>query len=221
MAVELYNEHEQSERVKKWIKENGMSVVFAIILALAGIFGWRQWLDFQDGQQLAASEAYGALEMEVAAGRISDAEAQYETLESDFGRQIYTALGALRLASAYVADERLEEASELYRTVLDHRRASSLHPVARLRLSRVLLAMDQPGDAMDVLDESGPPEGFRAAWDEVRGDILLAQGMTEDARVAYQSALDNMPGDGGNPQMLQIKLDHVGGPIENGAGSGS
>lgn len=220
MAVELYNEHEQSERVKKWIKDNGMSVVFAVILALAGIFGWRQWVSFQDTQQQAAAERYGLLEMAVDAEDMEEAEDHFAILQDQHDRHMYTTMATMLFAALRVEEERLEEAAELYRSVLESRRAADIHPIARLRLSRVLLAMDNPDEALAVLDEQEAPTGFRAAWSEVRGDILLARNQREEARAAYQLALDEMSAQGGNPQLVRLKLDHAGGPL-NGDGSDS
>ena len=60
MAVELYDDHEQSERVRNWISENGVSIVMGVVLALAGIFGWRQWQDYQVVQAPLAKEYYVA-----------------------------------------------------------------------------------------------------------------------------------------------------------------
>ncbi len=219
MAVEDYNEQEQSERVKAWLRENGMSLVLAVVLVISGIFGWRAWLGYQDGQQQAAAERYSLMEMELAGQDLGAARDHLDALIDDHPRNIYAAVGALSVAGALVQDERLEDAAELYRMVIEHRRASKLHPVARLRLSRVLLAMDELDEAMAVLEEESPPDSYRSAWAEVRGDILLERGEKESARMAFQEALDHMPEDAGSPALLQIKLDHAGGPVEDGDAS--
>src|SRR6476469_2969308 len=38
-----YDEHEQSERVRGWLAQNGSSLITGIALGLALVFGWQWW----------------------------------------------------------------------------------------------------------------------------------------------------------------------------------
>jgi predicted negative regulator of RcsB-dependent stress response len=59
--------------------------------------------------------------------------------------------------------------------------------VARLRLAAVLAEAKQYDEALKQLDEAKAPT-FEALVADRRGDVLLAQGKTDQARAAFQSA---------------------------------
>jgi len=209
MAVELYDEHEQSERVRQWIKEYAPAIVMGLVLAFGGIFGFRYWQDHQSGQRALASEYYEVIRQEVQAGELAGAEEQFQVMRDSVGRNAYVGLAGMHLASAYVADGQLSPAANIYREVLDDRRLRSLWPVATLRLVRVLEARGEIEEALALVDGEAP-HGFAAAWLEARGDLLFERGRVAEARLAWQEALDKQPDQGGNPQLLQMKIDATG-----------
>ena len=98
MAVELYDEHEQSERVRGWLRENGASLLIGVGLALAGIFGWRQWISYQDSRDLLASEYYTAIQLELDEDRLSAKALMHLAIidcEGDFTAEPFLAACAL------------------------------------------------------------------------------------------------------------------------------
>ncbi|HET6592032.1 MAG TPA: tetratricopeptide repeat protein, partial [Xanthomonadales bacterium] len=58
IMVEIYDQHEQSEIVKKWLRENGGAIVLGLVLAFGGLFGFRQFQFWQDSKQQQASAEY-------------------------------------------------------------------------------------------------------------------------------------------------------------------
>ncbi len=209
MAVELYDEHEQSERVRNWIKEYGFSMVMGLVLAFAGIFGFRQWQEHQVGQRYLAAEHYHVIQQDLDAGQLEAAEQQYHLMRSEVSRSAYVGMAGLLMAGAYVEDGRLEPAAQIYREVLGDRKLASLWPATTLRLARVLEAQGDVRAALSLLD-GGAPAGYQGAWAELRGDLLMTQGQLDAARVAYQQALENLTGQGGNRRMIEIKIDATG-----------
>jgi len=209
MAVELYDEHEQGERVRKWIKEYGVSIVLGLVLAFGGIFGYRQWQDHQVQQRFLAAEYFDVIQRELESGEVDLAEQQFAALREAVPRSSYVALSGILLASAYVEDGRLEPAARIYSELLERRGLDSLRPVVTLRLARIFEAQGDLAGAM-ALVEGEAPAGFASAWAEVRGDLLLARGDHAGARVAFQEALDNISGQGGKRRLLQLKIDATG-----------
>jgi predicted negative regulator of RcsB-dependent stress response len=215
MAVELYDEHEQGERVRSWISEYGASIAMGLVLAFGGIFGFRYWQDQQAAAALLAADYYAVIRDEIEADRLEFAEEQFQAMQEAVGDTPYSGLASLIMAGAYVEDGRLDPAADLYREILANPDLTSVHPMTTGRLARVLHAQGDHAAALELV--SGPaPEGFTGAWAEIRGDILLAQGDLEQARVAYQEALENQVGQGFGQSLLQIKLDATGpGPDED------
>ncbi len=215
MAVELYDEHEQGERVRKWIREYGVSIVTGLVLAVGGIFGFRYWQDQQAEQQMVAASLFSVIQAEVEQGRHEEARAQFEALQSQAPRSAFTGLSAMMLASAMIEDGRLESAARLYREILEQRRMESLWPVTRLRLARVLEAQGDLSEALELLEAVEPPPGHEPAWAELRGDLLLGLDRPADARAAFEDALQ--AGDDGamTRRLLQMKIDAIGQSEEN------
>jgi predicted negative regulator of RcsB-dependent stress response len=206
MAVELYDEHEQGERVRKWIKEYTPAIIVGLILAFGGIFGFRYWQDYRADQQLMGSDYYQVVSQLVTEGNLESAESEYQTMLETVGETAYTGLAGMQLAAAWVDDGRLSPAADIYRGILENRRLESLWPVAKLRLARVLEAQGEYQQALSLL-EGAAPEGFEASWAETRGDLLFERGRVDEARAAWEDALARRTADGGNPRLLQIKID--------------
>jgi len=213
MAVELYDEHEQSERVRSWLSEYGVSIVMGLVLALGGIFGFRYWQDQQTAASLLAADYYAVIRDEIQADRLEFAEEQFQAMQDAVGDSPYAGLASLLMAGAYIDDGRLDPAVDLYRKVLNDAALTSVHPMTTTRLARVLHAQGDSSAALALVDGQAP-EGFRGAWAEIRGDILMSQGNLNQARTAYQEALDNQVGQGMGRSLLQIKLDATGPGLE-------
>lgn len=209
MAVELYDEHEQGERVRKWIREYGPAVGMGLVLAFGGIFGFRYWQEQQAAQQALAADYFNLIQNEIEAGRTDVAREHFDTMRDQVRRHAYVGLAGLAMASAHVADGRLEPAASLYRNILEQRRLETLWPIARLRLARVLDAQGDPREALQVINGT-IPAGFEAAWNELRGDLLLGLGQLEEARLAYRDALDHAAQHGAQQRMLRMKMDATG-----------
>jgi predicted negative regulator of RcsB-dependent stress response len=209
MAVELYDEHEQGERVRRWIKEYSPAIIVGLILAFGGIFGFGQWQEYRAGQQALASQYYQAVGQALTAEDLDRAASEYQTMIDNVGDAAYSELAGMRLASAFVEDGRLGRAAEIYRRILDSGRLEALEPVATLRLARILEAQGDTESALSLLSGEAP-DGFEASWNETRGDLLFAQGDLEDARAAWQLALERRQADGNSTRLLELKIDSAG-----------
>ena len=122
------------------------------------------------------------------------------TLYGDF-----TAFTALEIVSFATAKPSLS-AAEL-KTIVDKPANPTLGEVARQRLAQVLAAQGKVDDALKLL-EGDSDKAFLASREELKGDLLVQQGRTDDARAAYEkakAALSDEAAVGG----LQIKLDDL------------
>ena len=207
MAVELYDEHEQGERVRKWIREYGISIVTGLVLAFGGIFGFRYWQDYQANQKILAANLFSVIQADVDAGQSEQAAQRFTELQAESPRSAYVGLGALLLASAYVEEGRLQSAVALYQDLLEHRRMESLWPLARLRLARLLEAQGDTAEALRLLEAVAPPPGHEGAWAELRGDLLFALGRSDEALAAFEQALQQSDQRGFGRRLLQMKID--------------
>lgn len=85
-----------------------------------------------------------------------------------------------------------------------------LQAIARLRLASLLLDQKKFDGAIGELNQAHPA-AFDAEFLELKGDVFVAKGDSNGARDAYKAALAKMQGESPNRQLVQTKLDALGG----------
>ncbi|MGK7294321.1 MAG: YfgM family protein [Candidatus Wenzhouxiangella sp. M2_3B_020] len=208
MAVELYDEHEQSERVRNWLRENGVSIFLGVALALAGIFGWRQWQDYRAEQTMLANEYYSAIQQELEADDLQSADEQFQAMREGVDGHSYVVLAGMLIAAARTENGEIEQAASIYRELLDGDAPAALQPVIRLRIALLETGRGRSEEALAMLD-GAPPVGYEGLWLETRGDVLFDLGRLEEAGAAYAAAVDQLRGAGRNFRQARLKLDAV------------
>jgi predicted negative regulator of RcsB-dependent stress response len=102
-------------------------------------------------------------------------------------------------------------------TQLEWAAANSKEPavkdLARLRLAGVQLDLQQYEAALKTLAGSHS-DAFAFRFHDLKGDVLLAQGKTTDARAAYQAAFVEMQEDNPYRTLVELKLDALGGAVK-------
>ena len=192
--MEAYRtEEEQVEALRRWWNENGRSTLFAVVLVLAGVFGWHGWQGYEAQRSDSASDLYQQM-LEAAAmaeqGVVNDAPAERlaSQLRNDYSSTTYAQFAALHQARMAVAADDLGAAESHLRWVLGKARSGSdTAAVAQLRLARVLAAQGETDQALTLL-APGSSGKFRAAATLARGDVLAAAGRSAEALAAYREA---------------------------------
>ncbi|MDU9409500.1 tetratricopeptide repeat protein [Pseudomonas sp. zfem001] len=207
----MQTEDEQIAQMKDWWDRNGKPLLAGGVLALVAVFGWQGWQKYQDNQAQGASVLYQQL-LETAldpagkpdAAKVADLAGK---LDSEFGGSHYAQYGNLFVAKVAVEADRLDDAAAALQRVLDKPADATLGELARQRLARVLAAQDKTDDALELLDAK-VEDAFLASREELKGDLLVQLGRSDDAHAAYQKAKDALAEDaavGG----LQMKLDDL------------
>jgi predicted negative regulator of RcsB-dependent stress response len=204
--AELATDEEKVEAIKRWWKANGVAVVGGVALGLGAVFGWRAWVDHQNGVRERASIAFEQVLGEIGSGDAQMVAKQADAIAQEYGSTPYAGLAQLAEAKAFVEAGDLEAASASLRSALEESPDPSLKTLAALRLARVLLASNQFADAGAVVDSHGGPGPFAGDFAALRGDIAFAEGRPEEAREAYRAALDL---GASNTRIIQLKLDDL------------
>lgn len=201
---ELLSDKEQVERVRQWWRENGWFLIGGLALGGLGIFGWRQYLAYQDRQGEEASAIYLSLTEAAEADDLAQARTLFGRLRAEYPKQAYTHQAALLIASeALVTDP--QAASDDLKFVVDNSSDPELSMIARLRLARVLAYREQYDAALAQLAVEAPGQ-FAGRIDEIKGDIYVAMGRIDDARAAYLAALVAPGAEVLDRSFLQMKL---------------
>ena len=228
----LVNDEQQSLGA---LKQYGGYILSAIILVLAGYFGWTYWQKHGGNIDTAAANDFAKIQSDqnnietltTQAASDTKAQAQLATaqtnLDKDLGEfvakhdnSVYT-WQALMLQAKQQTDKNdlkaaaatLQKASQL--TLKD----DGLKAIAILRQAQVLLS-DNQADAAQKRLQSPLPAAFEASKLEILGDIANQQGDKKAAATHYQKAwqlIEQRNQNNPNPQdraLLRIKMESLG-----------
>ncbi len=212
--MEVYeSEREQIEAIKKWWAQNGKAVIIGAVLGFGSLIGWQQWQAAQQSAKETASAEYSALMIDLQQSNYEDVKARGARVLSDFKDSPYAVMTALAMAKVFVEEGDFALAKTYLQMAMDQTVLPEYKHVARLRMGRLLLAEDNAQQALSLV-EGVYTSGFTALYDELKGDIHVALGNTDQARTAYESAMNNAE-DGVDTSELQMKLDDLGGSEAN------
>lgn len=228
----LVNDEQQSLGA---LKQYGGYIVSAILLVLAGYFGWTYWQKHGGNIDTAAANDFAKIQSDqnnietltTQAATDTKAQAQLATAQTNLGKDlgefvakhdnsVYT-WQALMLQAKQQTDKNdlkaaaaaLQKASQL--TLND----DGLKAIAILRQAQVLLS-DNQADAAQKRLQSPLPAAFEASKLEILGDIANQRGDKKAAATHYQKAwqlIEQRNQNNPNPQdraLLRIKMESLG-----------
>jgi predicted negative regulator of RcsB-dependent stress response len=208
MAYDL-EEQEQLAAIKSWWAQYGKLVMVTVVAGLLVVGGIRGWHYYRNSQSTAAVSLFSQLQGAERASdhkKVRDIAAQ---IVEHYGSTPYAALAALAGAKSDFDTGDLAAARARLQWAMDNAKEGELRDVARLRLTRILIDEKKPDEALKLL-ESKHGDSFAGLYSDVKGDVLLAQGKRQEARAAYQLALDKSDAASPLRQIIQLKLDSTG-----------
>jgi predicted negative regulator of RcsB-dependent stress response len=203
---EYETDDEKVESIKKWWKENGISVVTGVALGLGVVFGWRTWTDYRNGVSAQASAAFEQLLASAAAGEVQTTAKQAQLLSQGYASTPYPALGELIAAKALYESGDAAAAMAALQQVVAKAPDPALQTLAALRLARIQVAEGQLDAATATLAAHDHSAAFAGDFAAVRGDLAVARGDPAAARAAYEKAI---AAGTGLPQLIRLKLDNL------------
>ena len=204
---EYLSEKELLENIRQWWSENGWYLVGGVTLGALVLVGWNQWGVYQQRQAESAAVLYQELRAAVVDDFESEAVDRLEQLRSDYASSPYADQGGLLMALMHFENNNTQLATDELRYVMEETKDVELALIARLRLARVLTYEEAYQEALAVLDMD--PGMLSGRFNEVRGDIYVALGNPNSARLAYFQALTTGGGEVIDRALVQMKLDDL------------
>lgn len=198
-------DEERLEIIKKWWKENGSSIVTGVVLGLAVLFGSKAWFSYQESNAQTASNIYMTMIAALENGDAAAVAVKADMLVMEHGSSPYATLAALAMAKIKIEAGELNDAQAQLRWVLDNSKSGIFRDTARLRLARVLIAMEDIDAAEALLQEPASGDAFDPLYTEVKGDVNVARGDIGAAHSAYQQALAETADGSPGRHMLELK----------------
>lgn len=218
MATQLdLQEQEQIDQLKAFWRQYGNLITWALILALGAFAAWNGWRWYQREQAVKAAALYDALERSAQAKEADRIATRFADLRDKFGRTHFAAQGALLAAKVQAEAGQADAATATLTWAAEHAVDDAVKALARLRLAGLLFDTKQYDQALQQLDGAAVP-GIAPLAADRRGDVLAAQGKTDEAKAAWQQAWEGLPESLEYRRLVEAKLTAVGAaPSASGA----
>jgi predicted negative regulator of RcsB-dependent stress response len=209
MAFDL-EEQEQIAELKQFWKQYGALIVtlaLAALVAFAGMQGWRYYKNSQSGQASALFTKFGEA---VRKNDVKEIRALGKQVMDGFGSTAYGPSAAMLLAKINYENGEPAAAAEQLQWAIDKAKDAETAELARLRLASIRLDEKKYDEALKLL-ETKHSTAMETLYADLRGDVMVAQGKTAEARAAYKMAIEKSLPNSAYRSVVQIKLDALGG----------
>ena len=210
MATYDLDEQERLDELKAWWKRWGNMVMIGLAVVIAAAAGWRYWQSSVATQSLEAATVYEQLTRSLAANDAKAARDAGAMLIDQYKGTAYAPRAALLLAKLNVVSKDMKSAQAQLEWAVANSKEPAVKDLARLRLAGLQLDQKQYDAAMKTLS-STHSDAFAFRFHDLKGDVLLAQGKPAEARAAYQAAFGKMQEDNPYRNIVELKLDALGG----------
>lgn len=185
MAYDL-EEQEQLDEIKAWWKTNGSMITYGLLAIVIAYAGYQGWGFYQKKQAVAASTAFQALI--VSENNLKEVQDKAAQLMDSYASTPYAGRAALFVAKANYANDDAKSSKAQLEWAIKNAKETSVKAVASLQLASILLEEKAYDAALKAL-ETNHDAGFEGLRADLKGDILLASGKVEEAKLAYEEAL--------------------------------
>jgi predicted negative regulator of RcsB-dependent stress response len=210
MAYDL-EEQEQIASLKAFWSKFGNLITWVLILVLGSYAAYNYWNFHQRNQAAEASALYDQLVPALAAKDDAKVNRIVADVQEKYKGSTYAQMSALAAAKHAFDKADLKTAKAQLNWVVANGN-DEYKSIAKLRLSGVLLDEKAYDEGMKLLDTAFLPS-FAGDVADRKGDLLVAQNKIADARAAYQAALEAMDAKNPGRQLVQLKLEAIGGTV--------
>jgi predicted negative regulator of RcsB-dependent stress response len=199
-------DEEQLHRLRTWWEKNGLALIGAVVVGVAGVVGWNWYTQHRSEDVAQASDLY----VEYLASQGTERETVEKTLAEQFPDSSYHVFVLLRQAEDRMAEDDASGALALLEQALPICEDDHLADLVRLRTARVQQQLDRTDAALATLGDVRSL-GFRSMVQELKGDIHMSRGERALAHEAYSAALTEA-GQGAQRPLLELKAANTAQP---------
>lgn len=209
MATYNREEEEKIEGMKAWWDKYGTIITIVLATMVATIGATQVWKYYQQQQAQQAADLYALLKQVQSTNDVEKISDAAHLLTEGYPSSGYAPRAALIAAKASVDAGDTQRAKQQLDWVLNHAKEPEIRDLARLRLASILLDEKNYNAALRHLSAEHL-DSFSGLYADLKGDVLLASGKTEEARLSYQAAIDKLNKNNSYFNIVQMKLDALG-----------
>ncbi|WP_208280216.1 YfgM family protein [Massilia oculi] len=206
-----HQEQEQLDSFKAFWSQYGNIIIWVLILALGSYAGWNYWKTHQRNKSVEASALYDELQTSLLANDNAKVQRVAGDIRAKYESSAYAPMAALAAAKTAFEANDLKTAKTHLQWAAEHGN-DEYKSIANLRLAGVLLDEKAFDEALKVLNGKFLPQ-FTSEVNDRKGDVLVAQNKLNEARAAYVAAIAAMDPNAPGRQLVQIKLEAIGGTV--------
>ena len=206
MAAHL-EEQQELDNFKYFWKSTGRWLFALLIAAALGYLGYTMYKSHKASQSQEAAEVLAKIvdKMQAKASQ-AEVNADLTNLQQNYPDSIAAAQATLMAAATEYDARRYDVAEGHLNWVLKKQKAPLVQALAAQRLGIVLLQQKKYDAAIAALNTKVEAD-FEPLLLEAKGDVYAAQNKTKEAAQSYQQALEKLPKDAIERELLQMKLD--------------
>ncbi len=206
MAAHL-EEQQELDNFKYFWKTTGRWLFALLIAAALGYLGYTMYKSHKASQSQEAAEVLAKIvdKMQAKASQ-AEVNADLTNLQQNYPDSIAAAQATLMAAATEYDARRYDVAEGHLNWVLKNQKAPLVQALAAQRLGIVLLQQKKYDAAIAALNTKVEAD-FKPLLLEAKGDVYAAQNKTKEAAQSYQQALEKLPKEAIERELLQMKLD--------------
>ena len=206
MAAHL-EEQQELDNFKYFWKSTGRWLFALLIAAALGYLGYTMYKSHKASQSQEAAEVLAKIvdKMQAKASQ-AEVNADLTNLQQNYPDSIAAAQATLMAAATEYDARRYDVAEGHLNWVLKNQKAPLVQALAAQRLGIVLLQQKKYDAAIAALNTKVEAD-FEPLLLEAKGDVYAAQNKTKEAAQSYQQALEKLPKDAIERELLQMKMD--------------
>lgn len=205
-----HEEQEQLDSIKAWWKQYSNAVTWFLIAAFATYAAWNGWNYYQRHQSAQASQLYEEVQKAITTKDLVKVQRTTADMEAKFSRTAYAQMSALAAAKYAFDLNDLKLAKEQLQWVISNGIDDEYKAIAKIRFAGILLDQKSYDEGLKLLSGDYSIQ-FSGLVADRRGDFFVAQNKIDEARASYQLALDKVGQKNPARQLIQMKLDAIGG----------
>ena len=206
MAAHL-EEQQELDNFKYFWKTTGRWLFALLIAAALGYLGYTIYKSHKVSKSQEAAEVLAKIvdKMQAKASQ-AEVNADLTNLQQNYSDSIAAAQATLMAAATEYDARRYDVAEGHLNWVLQNQKAPLVQALAAQRLGIVLLQQKKYDAAIAALNTKVEAD-FEPLLLEAKGDVYAAQNKTKEAAQSYQQALEKLPKEAIERELLQMKLD--------------
>lgn len=205
-----HEEQEQLATLKAWWHTYGNLVTWFVTAVLVAFAAWSGWKYYQRDQTSKGALLFEEIVKAAEAKDQTKLARATEDIKDRFSGTPYAQMGLLAAAKAAFDAKDVKSAKAHLQWIVDHGRTDEFKAIARIRLAGLMLDEKAYDEGLKLLSVDFP-EQFAALVADRRGDLLFAQNKPDEARKAFKTALEKTEIKNPARQLIQLKLDALGG----------